>query len=49
MGQKALFNDRFEGQGLCFYQEMPRVERHSGVTGRGLEGMMDAFLKAFGI
>jgi hypothetical protein len=49
-GQEALFNDLFAGgPGWFVYEEMPAREGRYGVAGRGLEGLADAFLKAFGI
>jgi uncharacterized protein (AIM24 family) len=49
-GQESLFNDLFAGgPGWFVYEEMPARGRGSGITGRGLEGIVDAFLKAFGI
>jgi hypothetical protein len=49
-GQEALFNDLFAGgPGWFVYEEMPAREGRTGVAGRGLEGLADAFLKAFGI
>lgn len=49
-GKEDLFNDRFAGSnGLFVYEEMPALDRKSGLTGRGLEGVIDGFLKAFGI
>ena len=49
-GQEELFNDLFAGgPGWFIYEEMPGQDRRSGLTGRGLEGLTDAFLKAFGI
>ena len=49
-GREDLFNDLFGGgPGWFLYEEMPARERRAGVTGRGLEGLIDAFLKAFGI
>jgi uncharacterized protein (AIM24 family) len=49
-GKESLFNDLFAGGPGCFvYEEMPNAGRRSGITGRGLEGLMDAFLKAFGV
>jgi hypothetical protein len=49
-GQEELFNDLFAGgPGWFIYEEMPSSERRGGLTGRGLEGLVDAFLKAFGI
>lgn len=49
-GHEALFNDLFAGSpGWFVYEEMPARDGRSGVNGRGLEGLTDAFLKAFGI
>jgi hypothetical protein len=49
-GHEALFNDLFAGgPGWFVYEEMPARDRRGGVTGRGLEGLTDAVLKAFGI
>jgi hypothetical protein len=49
-GKEELFNDLFGGDsGLFVYEEMPAGSRRAGLTGRGLEGLLDGFLKAFGI
>lgn len=49
-GVEDLFNDQFDGAGCVYlYEEMPGLNRKSGITGRGLEGMTDAVLKVFGI
>ncbi len=49
-GKEDLFNDLFAGgPGWFVYEEMPATGRRTGITGRGLEGVIDAFLKAFGI
>ena len=49
-GKEDLFNDQFSGEfGMYLYEEMPGAKRRSGLTGRGLEGVIDAALKAFGI
>ena len=49
-GKEDLFNDLFGGeQGLFVYEEMPAGGRKTGLTGRGLEGLVDASLKVFGI
>jgi len=49
-GKEELFNDLFAGGPGCFvYEEMPAAGRKTGIAGRGLEGVIDAFLKAFGI
>ncbi len=49
-GQEELFNDLFAGgPGWFIYEELPGLDRRGRFTGRGLEGLFDAFLKAFGI
>ena len=49
-GQEDLFNDLFGGgPGRFVYEEIPNAGRKAGIAGRGLEGLMDAVLKAFGI
>jgi len=49
-GKEDLFNDEFAGgPGRYVYEEMPAGGRRTGVTGRGLEGAVDAVLKVFGI
>jgi hypothetical protein len=49
-GQEDLLNDVFSGgPGWFVYEELPAARRRGGITGRGLEGVADAFLKAFGI
>jgi uncharacterized protein (AIM24 family) len=49
-GKEDLFNDLFSGRpGRFFYEVMPAGGRRTGITGRGLEGLTDAVLKAFGI
>jgi hypothetical protein len=49
-GQEDLFNDLFGGgPGRFVYEEIPSSNRRSGIAGRGLEGFLDAVLKAFGI
>ena len=49
-GKEDLFNDLFAGRpGRFFYEEMPADGRRAGIAGRGLEGLTDAALKAFGI
>ena len=48
-GVEDLFNDQFDGRGCVYlYEEMPGLNRKSGITGRGLEGLTDAVLKVFG-
>ena len=50
MGENELLNDRFGGQnGFFIYEEIPSSKKKGGITGRGLEGVTDAVLKAFGI
>lgn len=49
-GKWDLFKDGFKGeQGVFVYEEMPAGGRKTGLTGRGLEGVIDAALKVFGI
>ena len=49
-GQEDLFNDLFGGgPGRFVYEEVPAGDRRTGLAGRGMEGFLDAVLKAFGI
>ena len=49
-GKEDLFNDLFTGRaGVYVYEEMPELNRSTGITGRGLEGISDALLKIFGV
>jgi hypothetical protein len=48
-GQRPLFNDRLMGPGVVLYQEVPSTAQRSGVTGRGLQGVMDGAMRAFGL
>jgi|GEM_PF-966572 len=49
-GKEDLFNDSFSGSpGVYIYEELPDARRRTGVTGRGLEGIVDSFLKVFGV
>jgi uncharacterized protein (AIM24 family) len=49
-GKEDLFNDLFAGgPGRFVYEEMPGGTRNPGLTGRGLEGFVDATLKVFGV
>lgn len=49
-GQEELFNDLFAGgPGRFIYEEMPAVRGKTGIISRGLEGIVDAVLKVFGI
>jgi hypothetical protein len=50
LGMRSLFNDDFAGgPGVYVYEEMPFFGKKTGITGRGLEGLVDAVLKCFGI
>lgn len=50
MGKRGLFNDNFAGgPGIYVYEEMPYRGRRTGITGRGLEGVADAVLRALGV
>ena len=50
MGEQNLFLDSFTGTpGVYVYEEMPRFGQKRGITGRGIEGILDSFLKVFGI
>ncbi len=50
LGREDLFNDLFAGgPGLYVCEELPDAARRAGLGGRGLEGAVDAALKAFGI
>lgn len=44
----ALLDDRFEGDGVYVYAETARPAT-GGVAGRGMEGLVDAVLKVFGV
>jgi uncharacterized protein (AIM24 family) len=49
-GKENLFNDLFGGgPGRFIYEQTSAESRRAGLTGRGLEGMIDAALKVFGI
>lgn len=49
-GKDDLFNDEFYGSdGIFVYEEYPVARRKYGVAGRGLEGVMDAVFKIFGL
>ena len=49
-GDDELFNDQFSGDPCVYvYEEMPGLQRHAGVTGRGLEGLADSLLKLLGV
>ena len=49
-GQRELFNDCWSGErGSCIYAETPHPDARTGLFGRGIEGILDTFMKAFGI
>lgn len=49
-GHKGLLRDRFSGRsGYFIYEEMPDPSRKAGISGKGLEGVLDTVLKIFGI
>lgn len=50
-GQQELFNDHFFGEsGYYIYEEMPNEGKKSNLLfGRGLEGLLDTFMRIFGI
>ena len=35
------------GEGCCVYAETPHPNDHSGLFGRGLQGLLDTFLQIF--
>jgi hypothetical protein len=51
MGKQELFNDYFpSGTGYFIYEEKPLFGKRTGIMfGRGPEGIVDSFLKLFGI
>jgi hypothetical protein len=49
-GKDGLFNDRFgNGNGVHLTEEIPDPRRKRGLFGWSIEGLLDGFLKAFGI
>ncbi len=48
-GERELFNDSWHGDGCCVHAETPNPGDRSGLFGRGLQGLLDTFLKVFGI
>lgn len=49
-GKNNLFNDLFGGSpGIFVYEQIPAGGQKGGITGRTLEGFVDAGLKVFGI
>lgn len=50
LGKDRLFNDKFAGDtGIHLTEETPDPRRKRGMFNRGLEGLLDGVLKAFGI
>ena len=48
-GERELFNDSWQGKGSCVHAETPHPDDHSGLFGRGIQGIVDTILKTFGI
>lgn len=49
-GEQDLFNDTLSGgQGFYIYEEMPAPDHRKSLAGRGIEGLVDAGLKVFGV
>ncbi|MDM7955487.1 hypothetical protein [Blastomonas sp.] len=48
-GQASLFDDRFDGTGSYIHQPRPDGAVRRGFLGRGLKGVGDAVLNAFGV
>lgn len=48
-GQESLFNDRFTGDGLYFYEQKAAGGAKGTLWGRGIKGLGDAALSALGI
>ncbi len=48
-GERELFNDSWSGEGVCVHAETPSAGDRSGLFGRGIYGLIDSMLKAFGI
>ncbi|MBK9986686.1 MAG: hypothetical protein IPP21_06910 [Betaproteobacteria bacterium] len=46
-GERELFNDSWRGEGCCVHAETPHPNDHSGLFGRGLQGLLDTFLQIF--
>jgi hypothetical protein len=51
MGKDELFNDHFAARrsGFYVYEEMPNSGAKYGIFGRGIEGILDSFLKVIGV
>ncbi|MBN8450223.1 MAG: hypothetical protein J0M13_14665 [Candidatus Accumulibacter sp.] len=48
-GERELFNDSWRGDGCFVHAETPNPSDRSGLFGRGLQGIVDTFLKIVGI
>lgn len=49
-GKQEIFDDYFSGgKGFYLSEVTPNVGKKSGITGKGLEGIVDSFLKVFGL
>lgn len=48
-GERELFNDTWRGEGCCIHAATPQSGDHSAFFGRGLQGLVDTFLRIFGI
>ena len=49
-GKQELFNDKFTGDsGYYISEEMPNLGKKSGITGKGLEGLVDSARTVFGV
>lgn len=51
MGKDELFHDHFAANrpGFYVYEEMPNSGAKYGIFGRGIEGILDSFLKVIGV
>ena len=49
LGSESLFNDRFSGSGNYLFEQRPSGSGKGSLWGRGLKGLGDAALNAFGI
>ena len=49
LGSESLFNDRFSGNGKYLFEQRPSGSGKGSLWGRGLKGLGDAALNAFGI
>lgn len=48
-GQASLFDDRFEGNGIYLYEARASGAAKGSIWGRGIKGLGDAIMGAFGI